>query len=53
MRRFVLNQDEGGAIKGPARIDFFAGGGKRAEQMAQKLWYPGELYFFILKKSSK
>ncbi|OGR83082.1 MAG: hypothetical protein A2902_03410 [Elusimicrobia bacterium RIFCSPLOWO2_01_FULL_64_13] len=46
LRRFVLNQDEGGAIQGPGRIDFFAGGGTEAERMAQKLWYPGELYFF-------
>jgi membrane-bound lytic murein transglycosylase A len=49
LSRFVLNQDEGGAIKGCGRIDFFAGGGVQAERMAQKLWYPGELYFFVKK----
>lgn len=47
--RFVLNQDEGGAIKGPSRIDFFWGGGEQAERVSQKLWYPGELYFFVKK----
>lgn len=51
LTRFVLNQDEGGAIKGPGRIDFFVGGGEEAERMAQKLWYPGELYFFVNKTS--
>lgn len=49
LARFVLNQDEGGAIKGLGRIDFFAGGGLEAERMAQKLWYPGEIYLFIKK----
>lgn len=52
LTRFVLNQDEGGAIKGPGRVDFFVGGGEEAERTAQKLWNPGELYFFILKEES-
>lgn len=52
LSRFVLNQDEGGAIKGTGRIDYFAGGSKEAEKMAERLWYPGELYFFVLKVSS-
>ena len=46
---FVLNQDEGGAIKGAGRIDFFAGRGKKAEKMAEKLWFTGDLYFFVKK----
>lgn len=50
--RFVCNQDEGGAIKGAGRVDFFVGGGEDAERTAQKLWYPGELYFFVLKDES-
>ena len=33
-KRFMLNQDEGGAIQGPARVDFFAGHGKTAKQFA-------------------
>ncbi len=50
IERFVLNQDEGGAIKGPSRIDYFAGGGKEAEKLAQSVWSGGELYFFRSKR---
>lgn len=50
LSRLVLNQDEGGAIKGAGRIDFFAGGGKEAERFAQKMWNSGELYFFVKKR---
>lgn len=50
IRRFVLNQDEGGAIKGPARVDFFVGGGDAQEKMAFSLWHPGRLYFLVKKK---
>ncbi len=50
MRRFVFNQDEGGAIKGPHRIDFFSGKGPEAKKMAENLWYPGEIYLLIIKK---
>jgi membrane-bound lytic murein transglycosylase A len=49
IQRFVLNQDEGGAIQGPARVDFFAGHGKDAEGFAFQLWNPGKLYFLMLK----
>ena len=45
--RFVLNQDEGGAIKGPGRIDFFVGRGPLAEKTAESLWYPGQLFFLV------
>ncbi len=48
--RFVLNQDEGGAIKGAGRIDFFAGGGTQAENFSLNIWSPGELYFFAGKR---
>ncbi len=48
--RFVLNQDTGGAIKGPARVDLFCGRGTNAEIMAGHLKEEGELYFFIKKK---
>jgi membrane-bound lytic murein transglycosylase A len=50
LRRFVLNQDEGGAIQGPARVDFFAGHGTEAETFAFHLWNPGTLYFLARKK---
>lgn len=47
--RFVLNQDTGGAIKGPGRADLFWGDGHYAEIAAGHLQHPGKLYFFILK----
>ncbi len=43
--RFVLNQDEGGAIKGSARVDYFVGGGAEAESYAVGFWEKGKLYF--------
>ena len=48
--RLVLNQDEGGAIKGINRVDFFAGRGPEAKKMAENLWYPGEIYILIKRK---
>ena len=48
--RFVLNQDEGGAIKGPGRVDIFAGHGPDAEYFATHLWNPGTLYFLVKKR---
>ncbi|MDY0045682.1 MAG: 3D domain-containing protein [Syntrophales bacterium] len=47
--RFVLNQDTGGAIKGPARVDLFCGTGSSAGIMAGHMKEYGELYFFIKK----
>lgn len=43
--RYIVNQDEGGAIKGPGRVDFFAGGGPEAESFAVSFWEKGRLYF--------
>ena len=48
--RFVLNQDAGGAIKGPGRVDLFCGRGNNAEIMAGHLKEEGELYFLVKKK---
>ena len=50
--RFVLNQDTGGAIRGPDRIDLFWGAGKRAEKSAGKLRSHGRVYFLVAKKES-
>ena len=47
--RFVLNQDTGGAIKGPGRADLFWGSGHYAEIAAGHLKHPGNMYFLILK----
>jgi membrane-bound lytic murein transglycosylase A len=48
-RRFVLNQDTGGAIRGPGRADLFWGNGAYAETAAGHMQHPGRLYFLILK----
>jgi membrane-bound lytic murein transglycosylase A len=47
--RFVLNQDTGGAIRGPGRADLFWGNGPYAEIAAGHLAHKGKLYFLILK----
>jgi membrane-bound lytic murein transglycosylase A len=47
--RFVLNQDTGGAIRGPGRADLFWGNGPYAEIAAGHLAHTGKLYFMILK----
>ncbi len=49
---FVLNQDTGGAIKGPGRADLFYGDGSYAEFAAGHMNQPGRLYFLILKDKS-
>jgi len=48
--RFVLNQDTGGAIKGPGRADLFWGQGQEAELSAGYMQHEGELYFLTRKK---
>jgi membrane-bound lytic murein transglycosylase A len=50
--RFVFFQDTGGAIKGPGRIDFFAGAGKKAHTFAFKLWDTGQMYLLLLKEKA-
>jgi membrane-bound lytic murein transglycosylase A len=47
--RFVMNQDAGGAIKGPGRVDVFFGQGAEAELTAGNLQHEGELYFLMRK----
>lgn len=46
---FVLNQDTGGAIKGPARADIFCGNGAYAEFAAGHMNIYGKLFFLVLK----
>ncbi|HOW28472.1 MAG TPA: MltA domain-containing protein [Elusimicrobiota bacterium] len=53
LSRFVFSQDEGGAIKGPGRVDVFCGGDDGAERRAVDLWETGELYFLVRKKEPK
>ena len=49
LERFVLNQDTGGAIRGPGRVDFFWGRGEQAELAAGVMRQPGSLYFLVPK----
>jgi membrane-bound lytic murein transglycosylase A len=50
--RFALNQDTGGAIRGPGRADLFWGNGPYAEIAAGHLKHTGRLYFLVLKSTS-
>jgi membrane-bound lytic murein transglycosylase A len=50
--RFVLNQDTGGAIRGPQRADLYFGTGAEAEAGAGYMNRPGKLYFLSLKSPS-
>jgi membrane-bound lytic murein transglycosylase A len=52
LQRFVLNQDTGGAIKGPGRVDIFWGSGNYAETAAGHLKHDGALYFLVLKANA-
>lgn len=47
--RLVMNQDAGGAIKGPGRADLFWGSGRYAELAAGYMKQPGKLYFLVKK----
>ncbi len=47
LRRFVLNQDTGGAIRGAERADFFWGRGEEAARRAGLMNQPGRLYFLV------
>ncbi len=45
---FVLNQDTGGAITGPGRVDLFCGAGDWADYTAGHMVARGHLYFMVL-----
>ncbi|HMN67134.1 MAG TPA: MltA domain-containing protein [Bdellovibrionales bacterium] len=47
--RFVLDQDTGGAIRGPARADLFWGRGPSAKQSAGVIKNKARLYYFVPK----
>ena len=46
--RFVCNQDTGGAIKGPGRVDVFWGNGPYAEAAAGFTRHRGNAYFLVM-----
>ncbi len=49
LTRFCLNQDTGGAIRGPGRADLFWGDGQYAEIAAGHMKHKGELFILVLK----
>ena len=49
LRRFMMNQDTGGAIRGTDRADFFWGRGDEAAMRAGLMKQPGQLYFLVPK----
>lgn len=51
LRRLVVAQDTGAAIKGPGRVDFFYGGGPYARQAAGVMRQPGR-FFLLLHRDS-
>jgi membrane-bound lytic murein transglycosylase A len=51
LRRFVLNQDTGAAMKGPGRVDLFCGSGEKAGMAAGEMREEGRIYFLQVKSS--
>jgi membrane-bound lytic murein transglycosylase A len=47
---FALDQDTGGAIKSPGRVDVFMGTGVQAKEKAGVVNTPGQLYYLLLKR---
>jgi membrane-bound lytic murein transglycosylase A len=47
--RLVLDQDTGGAIIGPGRVDLFVGSGAAAGELAGRINTPGRLYYLLLR----
>ncbi|MEL6459214.1 MAG: murein transglycosylase A [Cyanobacteria bacterium J06621_15] len=48
--RYVLDQDTGGAIKSPGRVDYYIGIGKEAGDRAGAIVNQGELYYLLLRE---
>ena len=48
--RYVLNQDTGGAIRGPGRVDLFWGNGPYSRIAAGHMKHQGALYFLLLRE---
>ncbi len=51
LRRFMLVQDTGGAIRGHGRADVFWGKGMKAEWVAGHMKHPGRLVLLVAKKA--
>lgn len=53
LSRFFMNQDTGGAIRGPSRADIFWGNGDYATIAAGHMKQEGSLYFLVLKPEAE
>ena len=53
LRRFVLNQDTGAAIKGPYRVDLFFGTGEKAGLAAGEMREEGKIYLLRARESGR
>ncbi len=51
--RFVLDQDTGGAIRGPGRVDLFWGSGREAARVSGVMRNPGRLYYILPKRGAQ
>ena len=49
-KRFVIDQDTGGAIRGPDRLDLYWGKGEKSKQVAGFMRNYGRLYYILPKK---
>ncbi len=49
--RFALNQDSGGAIRGPQRADIYFGSGDEAASLAGYMNRPGKMFFLVSKSA--
>ncbi|MBD2230863.1 MltA domain-containing protein [Phormidium tenue FACHB-1052] len=47
--RLVLDQDTGGAIQGPGRVDLYVGSGSQAGELAGRINTTGRLYYLLLR----
>lgn len=47
--RLVLDQDTGGAIQGPGRVDLYVGSGSQAGELAGRINTSGRLYYLLLR----
>ncbi|ESA32339.1 murein transglycosylase [Leptolyngbya sp. Heron Island J] len=50
VNRYVLDQDTGGAIRGPGRVDIFVGTGIEAGEQAGLINTSGQLYYLLLRE---
>jgi membrane-bound lytic murein transglycosylase A len=47
--RFMLDQDSGGAVRTPGRVDIYFGAGPEAEARAGAQYAQGRLFYLFLK----